>query len=252
MHGLGGNWRSWSPILDLLCAEREVIAVDLPGSGATPPLPGENSVGTLGDALSAFLRSEGLLGIDAVGTSMGARLVLELARRGGVLGSVVALDPGGFWKGWERHFFYASIFASLRVLRLARPLLPALSASPVGRTLLLTQFSSRPWALDAAAVLEELRSYVASPTFDEVLHRLAYGEEQQGAPSGSIVAPLTIAWGRHDRVCLRRQAERALRLFPDAELHWFEQSGHFPHWDQPTETARLILDRTGTRNGLRP
>lgn len=28
-------------------------------------------------------------------------------------------------------------------------------------------------------------------------------------------------------------------------LHWFEHSGHFPHWDVPDEAARLILDRTG-------
>ena len=38
-----------------------------------------------------------------VGSSMGARLVLEMARRGRAR-AVVALDLGGFWKGWERTF----------------------------------------------------------------------------------------------------------------------------------------------------
>jgi pimeloyl-ACP methyl ester carboxylesterase len=37
IHGLGGTWRSWLPVLDRLAAEREVIAVDLPGFGETPP-----------------------------------------------------------------------------------------------------------------------------------------------------------------------------------------------------------------------
>jgi len=32
-----------------------------------------------------------------VGSSLGARLVLEMARRGRA-GSVIALDPGGFWQ----------------------------------------------------------------------------------------------------------------------------------------------------------
>ncbi len=109
IHGLGGSWREWSPILDDLTAEREVIAVDLPGFGATPPIRGEVSVRTLSDAVTEFLISNELTGIDAVGSSMGARLVLELARRGGVLGAVVSLDPGGFWRGWERHAFYASV-----------------------------------------------------------------------------------------------------------------------------------------------
>ncbi len=93
--------------------------------------------------------------------------------------------------------------------------------------------------------LSEMRSFTASPTFDELLRSLVYGPPQQGAPAGSLKGPITIGWGHKDRVCLPRQAERALKLFPDARLHWFEDCGHFPHWDKPDEAARLILDRTG-------
>ena len=107
--------------------------------------------------------------------------------------------------------------------------------------MLLAQFSRRPWALDPAVVLEEMRSYARAPAFDELLHQLAYGEEQEGAASGSIEAPLVIGWGRNDRVCFTSQAKRALALFPNARLHWFERCGHFPHWDAPQETVRLIL-----------
>ena len=102
VHGIGGSWASWELVIDLLTeGGREVIAVDLPGHGQTPPLSGSVSIATLADAVTEFLQEEGLLGIDAVGSSMGARLVLELVRRGGVLGAVVSLDPGGFWEGWE-------------------------------------------------------------------------------------------------------------------------------------------------------
>jgi pimeloyl-ACP methyl ester carboxylesterase len=244
VHGLGGNVHSFDTVIDVLAAEREVVAVDLPGFGRTPALPGEVSIATLGDALAAFLQRHGLIGIDAVGTSMGARLVLELARRGGVLGAVVSLDPGGFWRGWERHAFFASIRASISLLRGLRPWLPRLAAHPASRTALLLQFSARPWALPAGPVAGELCSYVAAPSFDALLHSLAYGAPQAGAPAGSIAAPLVIGWGRRDRVCFARQAARAQALFPDARLHWFEHSGHFPHWDEPGATARLILDVT--------
>ena len=54
-----------------------------------------------------------------------------------------------------------------------------------------------------------------------------------------------IGWGRRDRVCFPRQAKRAMELLPDAHLHWFDRSGHFPQWDVPQETVRLIL--AGTR-----
>jgi pimeloyl-ACP methyl ester carboxylesterase len=43
--------------------------------------------------------------VDVVGSSMGARLVLELARRRGMVGGVVALAPEGFWQGSQRHVF---------------------------------------------------------------------------------------------------------------------------------------------------
>jgi pimeloyl-ACP methyl ester carboxylesterase len=97
IHGLGGSWRSWQTILDGLALEREVIAVDLPGHGETPPLRGATTVATLADAVTGFVYENDLNGVDVAGSSMGARLVLELARRGGVVGGVVSLDPDGFW-----------------------------------------------------------------------------------------------------------------------------------------------------------
>lgn len=241
IHGLGGRWQSWCPILDDLAAHREVIAVDLPGFGQTPRLAGDTSMRTLANETSAFIHANGLTGVDVVGSSMGARLVLELARRGGVVGGVVSLDPGGFWQGWQRHAFYISIFLSIRLVRLLRPALSPITANAVGRALLLAQFSARPSHVPANVARDELQSYVASPAFDELLYRLAYGEEQLGAPKGTIVHPLVIGWGEQDRVCFPGEARRALELFPDARLHWFERCGHFPHWDAPAETTRLIL-----------
>ena len=241
IHGLGGSARSWSTIWTALAAHRDLIAVDLPGFGATPPLAGETSIRSLSDAVTAFIDAQGLRGIDVVGSSMGARLALELARRGGVVGSVVSLNPGGFWRGWERHAFYSSIWLSIRAVRLLQPLMPAISRSKVARTMLLAQFSRQPWAVNPEVVLEEMRSYARAPAFDELLYRLAYGEEQEGAAGGSIKAPLVIGWGRNDRVCFPNQAKRAVAMFPDAQLHWFERCGHFPHWDAPQETVRLIL-----------
>ncbi|TGE24266.1 alpha/beta fold hydrolase [Hymenobacter aquaticus] len=241
VHGIGGSWRSWNPLLDALTAAHEVIAVDLPGHGASPPLAGAHTIATLADALTAFLTEHDLLGIDAVGSSMGARLVLELARRGGVLGAVVALDPGGFWAGWEVPFFYHSVAISQKLVTALQPVMPALMSSAVGRTALLPQFSARPWALPTEHAQNEMYSLAHTPVFGELLDTLAHGPAQQGAPAGSLPAPLVIGWGQQDRVCLPAQAARAVAKFPDARLHWFANCGHFPQWDQPAEAARLIL-----------
>ncbi len=245
IHGIGGSWKSWMTVLDELAAHRNVIAIDLPGHGKTPPLQGPTTIATLADAVTEWLAKHGLTGIDAVGSSMGGRLVLELARRG-VLGSVVSLDPGGFWDGWQRPTFYYSIAASIRLIRVLKPALPFITGNAFTRTILLPQFSPRPWRLPAHLVLTELRSYISSPVFDELLYNLAFGEEQQGAPRGSITKPLVIGWGRQDRICFPSQSQKVLALFPDASFYWFNRCGHFPHWDKPSETVNLILRSTAS------
>ncbi len=247
VHGIGGSWRSWQTILDDLASERDVIAIDLPGHGDTPPLAGVVSMATLADAVTSFVNENNLKEVDAVGSSMGARLVLELARRGGVLGGVVSLDPGGFWQGWQIPYFYHSINLSIKLVRALQPVMPALTKNVISRSLLFAQFSARPWRIAPKVALDEMRSFAASPVFDELLYNLAYGEEQKGAPRGSIQHPLVIGWGRRDRVCLPGQAQRALALFPDARLHWFSHCGHFPQWDKPQETVKLILDSTSQK-----
>ncbi len=244
LHGLGGSWQSWSTILDALAAEREAIVPDLPGFGATPPLPGEVSIATLADAVTGFLDAQGLRGVDVVGSSMGARLVLELARRG-IVGATVSLDPGGFWAGWEKVFFYDSVASSYHLVRALQPVIPAITGNPVGRTALLAQFSARPWAVPADVALTEMRTFAEGPSFIPLLRSLVHGPAQEGAAAGSTPGPITIGWGRQDRVCLPRQAERAMAKFPGARLHWFERSGHFPHWDTPREAAAVILAGTG-------
>ena len=242
VHGLGGHWQSWTPILDRLSATREVILFDLPGHGTSPAEPNSGTFDGLAASVERMIAREGLGAIDMVGSSMGARIVLELARRGGT-GAVVALDPGGFWDGWERGFFKTTIAASVKLLRAARGLLPKLSASAVGRTALLAQLTARPWALDGREVAEELDSYAGTPTFDALVRDLSGGPMQRG-PAAADSGPVTIGWGRHDRLCLPRQAKRAMAAFPGATLHWFERSGHFPHWEEPEATARLILAAT--------
>ncbi len=242
-HGLGSTWRSWQPVLDGLAAHRTVIALDLPGFGQTSPLQGPVSIETLADASTAFLETHDLRGADVAGSSMGARLVLELARRR-IVGATVSLDPGGFWQGWEKGYFRSTIGASIRLVRALQPVMPAIARSAVGRNLLLAQLSAHPSQLAPELVLSEMRSYAASPAFDELLQNLVSGPEQQGISRG-LGPPITIGWGRKDRVCLPRQAERALARFPDAKLHWFEDCGHFPMWDKPAETVQVILNSTG-------
>lgn len=39
LHGIGHHHQAWDPVTRILAAEREVIALDLPGFGTSPALP---------------------------------------------------------------------------------------------------------------------------------------------------------------------------------------------------------------------
>lgn len=243
VHGLGAGWRSWKPVIDELAARREVIAVDLPGFGETPPLGGEISIATLADSVVGFIHEQGLGRVATVGQSMGGRIVLELARRG-VGGDAVALDPGGFWNDRERAVFSATLRASIALVRTLRGVLPTLLGSAVGRTVLLAQLSARPWLLSPETVLADVRGLADAPATGAAMDALTKGPKQGGAPAGTVPGRVTIGWGRRDLVTVPRQARRAVKAFPDAELHWFSRCGHFPQWDAPQEAIRLILNST--------
>jgi pimeloyl-ACP methyl ester carboxylesterase len=242
VHGIS-NLHNWDLVVPLLARERTVYAVDLPGFGDSPPLAGEVTVAALTDAVEEFTAEQGLDGVDVVGSSMGARMVLEMARRGH-RGNVVALDPGGFWTDGQVRYFGATVVPSIALVKRIQPVLPALTRSSVGRTALLLQFSAKPWRLPADLVLRELRGFAKSASIDDAVHELIHGPKQQGAENGSTRATVTIGWGRNDRVTLPGQAKRAQQLYPNAAMHWFDDCGHFPHWDQPEQTVRLILDAT--------
>lgn len=242
IHGLGSSQVFWDSIRPAL-EGREVITIDLPGHGATPAEADSGTFAGLVRSLEALLDREGLVGVDVVGASLGGRLALELARRGKT-GAAVALDPGGFWQGWERLYVRNSLLASVAILKGIKPALPIASELSVSRTLLLLQLSARPWALDPKIVEAELKSFASTPTFQALVEDLAAGPVQ-GGPAAPGTGRVTIGWGRHDRLCLPVQAERARAAFPSAELHWFEKSGHFPSLDEPAATVELIRNRTG-------
>lgn len=86
IHGLGSHWQVWLPVLDEVARHRDVIALDLPGFGASPPLPtargwpAEGSVDHLADRVAAFLAGLGLDRPAVAGNSLGGGVALELGR----------------------------------------------------------------------------------------------------------------------------------------------------------------------------
>lgn len=242
VHGLGNTHAVWNLILPML-AGREVIAIDLPGHGATPADADSGTFAGLARGLDAYLASSGLAGVDMVGSSLGARLVLEMARRGRA-GGVVSLSPGGFWQGWERGYLKTTLTASVALLRTLKHAVPAIAGTAAGRTALMLQLSAKPWALDGKLLGPELVAMANTRTIVPLIRDLADGPLQEG-PAAPGTGPIIIGWGRHDKLLFPSQATRAVAAFPGARLHWFNASGHFPMLDEPAAAGRLIRESLG-------
>jgi pimeloyl-ACP methyl ester carboxylesterase len=241
LHGLGSRWQVFAPVLDTLAEQFEVFAVDMPGFGASPALAGRTDVLALTGAIEAWIADQGLDRPHVAGNSTGGGVALELADRGAVR-TATGLAPIGFWSPRERAFCQASMRSTRMVSRATRSFAPVLAGNAVTRTLSLSQFYARPWALDPDDVIASVNALVDAPAFDDV--NASFAGYLVPATAADHV-PVTVAWGAKDRLLLPRQLERARHRLPRARHVLLPHAGHIMMADDPPAVAAVIA--AGTR-----
>ena len=239
IHGIGSHWQVWEPVLAALEAEREVIAVDLPGFGGSAPLPAgtEPEPGALALAVAAFLDDLGVGAVHVAGNSLGGWIALELVRIGRAR-SACALSPAGFWNRWEMAYGKASLRMTRATAVRVGDRAERLYASPAVRRVAFAQIMAHPERLPAAAAAASTRNLAASPGWEATLDAICRRRFSHGE---ALPATVTVAWGERDRLLLRRQAERARSEVPRARHVVLRGCGHVPTWDDPDLVARAIL-----------
>ena len=247
LHGIGMRWQAWRPVIELLSDEFDVIACDSPGFGRSAQLSAgiEPSIPAYTDAFEWFLTELGLERPHVAGVSMGGAIALELARDRAV-SSATAFSPAGFWTGLERRFCQRSLKAVLEIPQALRPTVEALARTKAGRVALFWQTFGYPTRMPAAEAIATLENAWASPAFAGALE--AFSGYRFRSPEQLRSTPVTIAWGRRDRLLpYRLQAPRAR-----AELPWARHvtlgAGHVPFYDDPAAVAEVI--RTCARSAL--
>ena len=252
LHGIGDSWRTWTPVLDRLAARHEVLAVDLPGFGESPPLPEGTtpSPDALAAAVADLLDRHGWDTAHVVGSSLGGWVGLELAALGRTR-SVVALSPAGFWSDRDR----TRASSMLRLMRrvataLVPPATGTMSArverllrTAAGRVLTLSTVVAKPWRYPADAAGIGLRMLASAPAWEATLVAMV-GRRYQ-PPPGGLPVPVTVAWGGKDRLLSAAQRARAREMLPEARVGVLPGCGHLPQWDDPDLVTRVVLMATG-------
>lgn len=241
LHGVGHRRQAWAPVAGLLAPQRTVIAVDLPGHGDSPPLeirPGESAVEAMARAVLGFLDELGLDRPHLAGNSLGGALALIAAARDRAE-TVTVLSPAGFWSGgWQFPYVKAVFLAAQLSGAAVRSLVPLLSRSVAGRTVMDAVFVASParmppeQAVDDAYAFFRARAAVAAV----LAHRESF---TQAVPP---TVPVTIAWGSRDRLLPPGQARIAMQRLPHARLFPLPGCGHVPMTDNPWLVARVLLE----------
>ena len=243
VHGLGLSWRSWRPVLDALEDRHDVVAIDLPGFGDSPPLPqGAAPTPTrLADAVESELDRLRLDAPALVGNSLGGWVALELARRGRAARAVV-ISPSGLESPPERALVIALNEQMRLRARFGVPLGQWLTGTALARTMLFGGLRSQPWRLTPDAAAGDLHDFAYSPGFQSTLSSTV--ATRAAMQLGEIDVPVRVAYGTLDLMLGVLTAPRFAAAIPRAELVPLLGAGHVPMLDDPELVARTILNFT--------
>jgi pimeloyl-ACP methyl ester carboxylesterase len=240
LHGLGHRRQGWAAVLDLITPQREVITVDLPGHGQSPPLQadGRHPVQVIADRIAELLSGLGIDRPHVAGNSLGGTLALTLAAAGHAA-SVTALSPAGF-PASDNEFRYAkALFTVDRVLaRAIMPLAPRLTQSAMGRRLLFGVMAARPGQITPGQVEGDVAGFVAAGA----AMRIVFAASPRFTAQVPDDVPVTIAWGTSDRVLPQSNARVARRQLPQARFVPLPGCGHVPMTDDPALIAKVLLE----------
>lgn len=247
LHGIGTTRDDYWALRPALEAEYEVLAVDLPGHGASPALSQRPTVHAVADAIARDLAGLGVGRMHVLGTSLGARIALELARRDLAV-SVVAIAPSGFNLLPERLYQGTAMSIFRAVVGSYAPGIAALACFPAGRALLFTGLRAKPWLASKAEARALLEGFGQSEDF----WRLLFWSVLADVPTGlaDVRCPVILAQGTAD-VISGGQTPRYLLALPDATFYPLLGAGHAPQSDAPDNIVWLVRRATRAADALR-
>ena len=236
VHGVGAARLVWAPVLTPLAARYDLVVVDLPGHGASAPLPSGADAGcpALAATLADVLAQLGVERPHVVGNSLGGWVALELAADGAAA-SVTALAPAGLrLRPGEPSRL---LRVNRAMARLSGRLGESLAANPVVRRVTFASGSADPAALDpglARGVAHALRTSTAYEAMIDATRRITFVRGAQ------VPVPVCVVFGDDDRLLPSPDNTHREVAPPGARWVVLPRCGHAPMWDAPERTVELV------------
>jgi pimeloyl-ACP methyl ester carboxylesterase len=242
IHGLGGSTRWWDGVVPMLSASYRVIRIDLLGHGrSAKPAGGGYAVPQQGRRVGQALDRLGVKRAIVVGHSTGGYVATALAEQRADLVTAIALIDTG-------------------------PRMDAfISDGPVGRLVFVPVLGQLLWRLRTDGIIRRGLSTAFAPGFkvpqqlvDDTramtYHALTAAShasdeylQQRPLPDrlGGLGKPLLVIFGEQDQRW-RSSSAALYRAVPGARVQLLPGVGHSPMIEDPSRTAALLLDFTGS------
>ncbi|MGI9197240.1 MAG: alpha/beta fold hydrolase [Candidatus Nanopelagicales bacterium] len=257
IHGLGGSSLNWLDLMPLLEDEVDLVAVDLPGFGASPP-PRDGDYSPAGHArtvaalIESWQEERGTAApVHVVGNSLGGAVSVQLAgRRPDLVASLTLISPALPTVRVGRGNVHLPVVAvpglgeSLAERYRAVPpeqrvqatidacFADPSSISPTTRDALIAEVAERdllPYPKDA--LLSSLRGLLG--TF------LDPSPQRPWSLARRIRRPVLAIYGEGDVLVDPRGARRAARSFPQVEVALLSDCGHVAQMEHPELVAEM-------------
>jgi pimeloyl-ACP methyl ester carboxylesterase len=245
LHGLGATKASWLTVIGALARSHRVVAVDLPGFGASSKPIGTYDARFFADHVVGLLDRLGYERALFAGNSMGGRIAMELAMSHPQrVAAIACLCP-------------AAAFSYQPALWLARMIRPEVGLLfgrlPRGRMRRdLRRLFADPDRIDEpwyeAAIDDFLRTWKsprARLAFSSALRHLYLdrpdGETGFWTRLAEMVCPALYIYGERDVLITHRFGRKVSRVLPGAKVVVWPDCGHAPQLELPERTAAEMI-----------
>jgi pyruvate dehydrogenase E2 component (dihydrolipoamide acetyltransferase) len=230
VHGFGGDLDNWLFNLDAVAAAAPVIALDLPAHGQSAVrLPGGAALADLASFVFHFLDAIGVERVHAVGHSMGGAIAAQMALAAPQrVASLVLIASAGL--GSEINGGYIDGFVAASTRRELKPVIEELFADP---------------GLVSRQMLDDLLKFKRLDGVSQALTQLGSalfgGGCQAALPVAQLAGsklPVTLVWGREDRII---PATHAAHAPAGTKVQVLDGAGHMVMMEKAAEVNALIV-----------
>jgi len=257
VHGMSGAATNWTDLMAELAPDFDCVALDLPGSGFSPPpaRAAGYSISALADTVIRLIEALGAGPVHLVGNSMGgAAAVRAAARRPDLIRTLTLISPVLPDLKVRRSVLHFPVLGLPFVgTRLVRQYVARFPVENRVTGVIATCFHdpSRLHPDRLALEVEELRrrdtlSYAALSLARAA--RTLVAETLRPAPfslwraAARVTAPSLVLFGASDRLVDPRLAARAARTFRRARVLVLPEAGHIAQLECPVVVAGLFRE----------